>query len=59
MFVGPRWLDNEQAAADSANFMANVQFDGINETVTAPGTPWIYYGVRIPFHPLHPQLIGL
>ena len=25
--------------------MANVRFDGINEDLTAPGTPWIYYGV--------------
>ena len=40
-----RWLNNMQAAADSANFMANVKFDGINEDLTAPGTPWIYYGV--------------
>ncbi|KAF5377966.1 hypothetical protein D9615_006701 [Tricholomella constricta] len=39
-----RWLDNEQAAADSANFMANVKFDGIDEDLTAPNTPWIYYG---------------
>ncbi|KAF5360739.1 hypothetical protein D9756_005098 [Leucocoprinus leucothites] len=39
-----RWLDNEQAAADSANFMANIKFDGIDEDLTAPGTPWIYYG---------------
>ncbi|KAK0243912.1 serine carboxypeptidase S28-domain-containing protein [Armillaria nabsnona] len=39
-----RWLNNEQAAADSANFMANVKFDGIDEELTAPGTPWIYYG---------------
>ncbi|KAK0441668.1 serine carboxypeptidase S28-domain-containing protein, partial [Armillaria borealis] len=39
-----RWLNNEQAAADSANFMANVKFDGIDEDLTAPGTPWIYYG---------------
>jgi hypothetical protein len=42
----PRWLNNEQSAADSANFMANVRFDGIDEDLTAPGTPWIYYGVR-------------
>jgi hypothetical protein len=40
------WLDNEQAAADSANFMANIKFDGIDEDLTSPGTPWIYYGVR-------------
>ncbi|KAF8228544.1 peptidase S28 [Tricholoma matsutake] len=39
-----RWLNNEQAAADSANFISNVQFDGIDEDLTAPGTPWIYYG---------------
>ncbi|KAF8073998.1 serine carboxypeptidase S28-domain-containing protein [Lyophyllum atratum] len=39
-----RWLDNEQAAADSANFMANVKFDGIDEDLTSPNTPWIYYG---------------
>ncbi|KAL1702481.1 serine carboxypeptidase S28-domain-containing protein [Schizophyllum commune] len=39
-----RFLTNEQSAADSANFMANVKFDGIDEDLTAPGTPWIYYG---------------
>ncbi|THH02794.1 hypothetical protein EW026_g112 [Hermanssonia centrifuga] len=39
-----RWLNIEQALADSANFMANVKFPGINEDLTAPGTPWIYYG---------------
>ncbi|KAG6853090.1 hypothetical protein C0991_006984 [Blastosporella zonata] len=39
-----RWLDNEQAAADSANFMASIKFDGIEEDLTAPNTPWIYYG---------------
>ena len=25
--------------------MQNVKFDGIAEDLTAPGTPWIYYGV--------------
>ena len=25
--------------------MANVKFDGISEDLTAPNTPWIYYGV--------------
>ena len=25
--------------------MRNVRFDGIQEDLTAPGTPWIYYGV--------------
>ncbi|KAJ7617733.1 peptidase S28 [Roridomyces roridus] len=39
-----RWLNNEQAVADSANFMQNVQFDGIDADLTAPKTPWIYYG---------------
>ncbi|KAF8845504.1 peptidase S28 [Paxillus ammoniavirescens] len=39
-----RWLNNDQAAADSANFMANVKFEGIDEDLTAPNTPWIYYG---------------
>ena len=43
-----RWLNNEQALEDSANFMRNVKFDGIDEDLTAPNTPWIYYGVRIP-----------
>ncbi|KAF8628691.1 hypothetical protein AX15_003751 [Amanita polypyramis BW_CC] len=58
-----RWLNNEQAVADSANFMANVKFNGIEEDLTAPRTPWIYYGgsyagaraahMRI----LHPELV--
>ncbi|KAJ7636358.1 peptidase S28 [Roridomyces roridus] len=39
-----RWLNNEQAAADSANFMQNVQFSGIDADLSAPSTPWIYYG---------------
>ncbi|EJD45939.1 peptidase S28 [Auricularia subglabra TFB-10046 SS5] len=39
-----RWLNNKQAAADSATFMANVRFEGIDDDLTAPGTPWIYYG---------------
>ncbi|KIJ60108.1 hypothetical protein HYDPIDRAFT_99441 [Hydnomerulius pinastri MD-312] len=39
-----RWLNNAQSAADSANFMAHVKFDGIDEDLTAPNTPWIYYG---------------
>ncbi|KAJ7741312.1 serine carboxypeptidase S28-domain-containing protein [Mycena metata] len=39
-----RWLNNAQSAADSANFLANVKFDGIEEDLTAPNTPWIYYG---------------
>ncbi|KAF8214964.1 serine carboxypeptidase S28-domain-containing protein [Mycena galopus ATCC 62051] len=39
-----RWLNNAQSAADSANFMANVKFSSIEEDLTAPNTPWIYYG---------------
>lgn len=29
--------------------MANVKFPGIEEDLTAPNTPWIYYGVRMRF----------
>ncbi|CAL1713219.1 unnamed protein product [Somion occarium] len=39
-----RFLNNDQSAADSANFMRNVKFPGIEEDLTAPNTPWIYYG---------------
>ncbi|KIJ27686.1 hypothetical protein M422DRAFT_71572 [Sphaerobolus stellatus SS14] len=42
-----RWLTNEQAMADSANFMANVNLSavtGIPGDFTAPKTPYIYYG---------------
>ncbi|EIW59107.1 peptidase S28 [Trametes versicolor FP-101664 SS1] len=39
-----RWLNNAQSAADSANFMANVKFPGIDEDLAAPNHPWIYYG---------------
>ncbi|KAF8514159.1 serine carboxypeptidase S28-domain-containing protein [Gautieria morchelliformis] len=42
-----RWLTNDQAMADSANFMANINFTattGIHTDLTAPGTPYIYYG---------------
>lgn len=44
---GIRWLNNDQAAADSANFMRNVKFEGIDEDLTASHTPWVYYGVCI------------
>ena len=27
--------------------MAHVKFDDTNEDLTAPNTPWIYYGVRL------------
>jgi hypothetical protein len=39
-----RWLNNDQAAADSAHFMQNVKLAGVTEDITAPHTPWIYYG---------------
>ncbi|KDQ62701.1 hypothetical protein JAAARDRAFT_121424 [Jaapia argillacea MUCL 33604] len=39
-----RWLNNAQSAEDSANFMRKVKFDGFDEDLTAPKTPWIYYG---------------
>ncbi|KAI0074024.1 peptidase S28 [Panus rudis PR-1116 ss-1] len=39
-----RFLNNEQALADSANFIATVKFPGIDEDLTTPNTPWIYYG---------------
>lgn len=42
-----RWLTNEQAAADSANLMAKINFTattGIKNDLTAPDTPYIYYG---------------
>jgi len=39
-----RWLNNAQAAADSAFFMRRVQFPGVDEDVTAVHRPWIYYG---------------
>jgi hypothetical protein len=32
--------------------MANVKFEGIDEDLTAPNTPWIYYGVCSTFLPL-------
>lgn len=42
-----RWLTNEQALTDSANFMANVNLSattGIPGDFRAPKTPYIYYG---------------
>ncbi|EIN12709.1 peptidase S28 [Punctularia strigosozonata HHB-11173 SS5] len=39
-----RFLDNAQSAADSARFMSHVKFEGIEEDLTAPHAPWIYYG---------------
>ncbi|GJE99300.1 peptidase S28 [Phanerochaete sordida] len=39
-----RFLNNDQSAADSARFMAHVKFPGVDEDITAPKHPWIYYG---------------
>lgn len=42
-----RWLTNDQAFADSANFMQHVNLTettGIKGDLTAPNTPYIYYG---------------
>ncbi|KAL1844314.1 hypothetical protein VTK73DRAFT_2616 [Phialemonium thermophilum] len=38
------YLTNEQTIADAAYFAQHVVFPGINESLTAPGTPWILYG---------------
>ncbi|KAI0247487.1 serine carboxypeptidase S28-domain-containing protein [Lactifluus subvellereus] len=37
-------LNDEQALEDSANFIPNIKFEDIDEVLTAPNTPWIYYG---------------
>jgi hypothetical protein len=29
--------------------MAHVKFEGVDEDLTAPNTPWIYYGVYISY----------
>lgn len=47
VLISCSWLNNKQAFADSGNFMANVKVPGISTNITAPGTPWIYYGVRL------------
>ena len=61
-----RWLTNDQAVADSVNFMKNVDFSsilGIKADLTAPGTPWVYcggsYGGARAAHMrvLHPDLV--
>ncbi|KAF2816167.1 peptidase S28 [Mytilinidion resinicola] len=39
-----RFLDTAQSLADAAYFAQNVKFEGLNETLTAPETPWIAYG---------------
>jgi hypothetical protein len=39
-----RFLNNDQSAADSALFMERANFAGVDNDITAPGTPWIYYG---------------
>ncbi|KAG9017151.1 hypothetical protein FRB90_001575 [Tulasnella sp. 427] len=37
-----RWLTNEQALEDSAQFMRNFTYNGVD--LSATNTPWIYYG---------------
>lgn len=40
-----RFLDTKQSLADAAYFAQNVVFPGLeSHNLTAPGTPWIYYG---------------
>lgn len=39
-----RWLNNKQALEDSAQFVKKMKFDGVDEDLTAPKTPVIYYG---------------
>lgn len=39
-----RFLTTEQAMADVAYFVQNVEFQGVNKTLTAPETPYIMYG---------------
>ncbi|KAF7516693.1 hypothetical protein G7054_g14050 [Neopestalotiopsis clavispora] len=38
------YLSNEQTVADFAYFAQNAEFDGIDDDLTAPNTPWILYG---------------
>jgi hypothetical protein len=38
-----RWLNNAQALEDSAQFIANFRWGGID--LSAPKNKWIYYGV--------------
>ncbi|EGG09784.1 extracellular serine carboxypeptidase [Melampsora larici-populina 98AG31] len=40
-----RFLDTKQSLADAAYFAQNIVFPGLeSHNLTAPGTPWIYYG---------------
>ncbi|KAF2840871.1 hypothetical protein M501DRAFT_1010061 [Patellaria atrata CBS 101060] len=39
-----RFLTTDQALADTAYWMKNVKFEGIDADLTAPGTPYILYG---------------
>ncbi|KAI0480174.1 serine carboxypeptidase S28-domain-containing protein [Xylariaceae sp. FL0804] len=38
------FLTTAQTIADNAYFAQHVVFDGINGSISAPGTPWILYG---------------
>ncbi|KAH9966162.1 serine carboxypeptidase S28-domain-containing protein [Lactifluus volemus] len=57
-----RWLNNEQALEDSANFMRNVKFENVNENLTARKTLdilwWSYAGARTAhMRVLYPDLV--
>jgi hypothetical protein len=39
-----RFLTTEQALADVAYYATHVKFPGVEQDLTAPGTPWIVYG---------------
>ena len=39
-----RFLSTEQALAEVDYFARNVKFEGIDEDLTAPNTPWVVYG---------------
>ncbi|KAF2711862.1 peptidase S28 [Pleomassaria siparia CBS 279.74] len=39
-----RFLSTEQALAEIDFFARNVQFEGLDQDLTAPNTPWIVYG---------------
>ena len=40
-----RFLTTKQALADNAYFVQHVKFEGLNKSLTAPGTAYIAYGV--------------
>lgn len=36
-----RFLDTEQALADNVNFAKNIKLPELQNSITAPGSPWI------------------